>query len=257
MAIYFSILSICHSIKWLHTIFSSENVIKHNKHLDKSSVIQTDVLLRMSDQELKFNDDHMGYINVLSSVYITFALLIVKIGNWIEKNTSVPGISCLIIAMLSYITSNMPMKSKHIPNRVKIIVCSKLRSLSRTLFCFLYASVGASAVVHDALETGPASFTFASLSLIIHFILIIFFSRLYNAAVSQTRKVKVVPLRQVSLIEVLIASNCNIGGSATAAAFAGSLSNNRALIIAATLWGCFGYSIGTTVGVYLATTLFK
>ena len=60
--------------------------------------------------------------------------------------------------------------------------------------------------------------------------------------------------RLVSLDELIVASNANVGGPATAASFAGLLGRPN-LIVPATLYGTLGYGIATTLGVGLFHSL--
>jgi uncharacterized membrane protein len=66
----------------------------------------------------------------------------------------------------------------------------------------------------------------------------------------------------LSIEEVMVASNAAIGGPATAAAFAGSVSNKRMaprkrrdLALAGTVVGVLGYAIGTSIGLGLSGLL--
>ena len=138
--------------------------------------------------------------------------------------------------------------------------------LSEVMFHLLFASIGTSANLRQALQSGPACLAFSSLSLAIHIIITFGGCRIirdwtwYNNHTGKTRNrpsrlaASVEPPR-MELEDVLIASNAAIGGPATAAAFCSQMNdkNNlrrlRGRTMAATFWGVFGYGIGTTIGI--------
>ena len=245
MAIYFAMLSMCHSSKGLHKIFKFET---RNKNEDTPYVNQGNERL-ISISEKKQSLKERITVSMLLGAYTSLAMLIVYIGNMIQILTLIPGINCLLITGMSSVVYKVSRKF-HFSSIKKI--ARVLSMFSNALFSILYASVGASATFADTLRTGPACLTFGFISLLCHAVCIGILSFLYNISIS---KIATSKLRQITLPEVLIASNCNIGGSVTAAAFAGSITRNRSLIIAATIWGCVGYAIGTTTGVYLTYIL--
>ena len=59
------------------------------------------------------------------------------------------------------------------------------------------------------------------------------------------------PALAIELNEMLVASNANVGGPATAAAFAGAAARDPLLVVPATVWGTAGYACATTLGVAL------
>jgi uncharacterized membrane protein len=96
--------------------------------------------------------------------------------------------------------------------------------------------------------TGPACLGFSSLAYGLH-VLITFVGnylvkKKWNAGQRQL-------VQDMELEDVLIASNAAIGGPATAAAFCGRMQGPRkkGWTMAATVWGVFGYAIGTMLGV--------
>ena len=114
--------------------------------------------------------------------------------------------------------------------------------LSEFYFLFLFASIGASADLSAALASGPACLFISFHALVIHLL-----GTLLGTLAARNKNVD----PKMQLEDVLVASNAAIGGPATAAAFCGRLvgPRQRALTYAATVWGVFGYAIGTTLGI--------
>jgi len=142
--------------------------------------------------------------------------------------------------------------------------------LSDLCFYFLFAAVGTTADVLSALSGGPMALAFASLALVIH-AFIAFFGTLVGSSVIGQWGIGMRAAFGNNMLfrwpctsweEVLTASNAAIGGPSTAAAFAAGLvpktrnqKNNaiqnkykRGLVLGATIWGVFGYAMGTSIG---------
>ena len=60
----------------------------------------------------------------------------------------------------------------------------------------------------------------------------------------------------VSLDELIVASNANVGGPATAASFA-ALLKKPSLVVPATLYGTLGYGVATTLAIGLFHALLR
>ena len=146
--------------------------------------------------------------------------------------------------------------------------------MSNVCFYLLFAAVGTTADLSSAVAGGPMALVFASLALIVHSVTAVTVTwtglrlgRYIRAFLKPKRRglllSKMTQWPSTSWEEVLTASNAAIGGPSTAAAFAAGLipTNNAdtemeggnndsnqfrsALVIAATIWGVFGYAIGT------------
>jgi uncharacterized membrane protein len=103
------------------------------------------------------------------------------------------------------------------------------------LMQIFFAAVGASASIATVLRVGPALFLFAGTVVLVHF-----FASLAAGA-----------LFRLDLLEVIIASNANTGGPATAAAMAAAR-GWRTLIIPGILCGTLGYAVATFIGIAVA-----
>lgn len=111
----------------------------------------------------------------------------------------------------------------------------KLRG-AEVMGCFLmqifFAVIGASANIGMVLKVGPWLFIFAAIILSVHLIVLLIGGLILR----------------LDLIELVIASNANMGGPTTAAAMAVARRWDR-LILPAILAGTFGYAIATFLGV--------
>ena len=114
-----------------------------------------------------------------------------------------------------------------------------LRKFEKTAFnigmFFLYiflAVVGAAANPKDVLLAGPSILLFAFFTVLIQFILLLIFGKIFK----------------FSLKEIAVASCANVGGPATAVPMAATFKMRKA-ITPAVLVGILGYVVGTILGV--------
>lgn len=111
-------------------------------------------------------------------------------------------------------------------------------ALGIVLMQVFFATIGAGANVWTVVRVGPALFLFAAVILAVHLVLLLLAGRLVRA----------------DLAELVVASNANMGGPATAAAMAVAR-GWRGLVIPAILCGTLGYAVATFIGVAVATAL--
>ena len=106
------------------------------------------------------------------------------------------------------------------------------------LMQIFFATIGATANVARVMEYGPSLFFFAVVILTTHLLVILAIGKMAN----------------ISLPEILIASNANTGGPTTAAAMAAARQWDH-LVIPAILCGTLGYAIATFIGVLIGNVL--
>ena len=99
------------------------------------------------------------------------------------------------------------------------------------LMMVFFAALGASANIGIVIEKGAILFVFAALILLVHLAVILLAGRLFK----------------LDLLEVVIASNANMGGPTTSAAMAIARGWGH-LVTPAVLCGTFGYAIATFIG---------
>ena len=118
------------------------------------------------------------------------------------------------------------------------------------------ASVGAAAKLAELLAAGPAAALVAATVLSVHCAVMVGGCRLANRALEHLgrRSKGSGGPRPVSLPELLIASNANVGGVGTAVAMAGAMGWTR-LIAPAAACGALGYAAATLLGVGLHALL--
>jgi uncharacterized membrane protein len=123
-------------------------------------------------------------------------------------------------------------------------IAAPLADASLVLFCAFLATVGASARLAELLVAGPAAAAFAATVLAVHSACMLLGVWLCNR-VAGTR---------ISLAQLIIASNANVGGVGTAIAMASAM-GWRALVGPGAVVGAIGYAIATALGVTLRSAL--
>jgi uncharacterized membrane protein len=168
------------------------------------------------------------------------ALTIVQVAVRVERALSnvIPGTACAVIAVLTPAIQRVLPSQNHFVTEMKEIATP----LAEWCFLCLFASIGMSANLGQALRSGPSCLLFSLTALMVHVVIVFSGS-----------------LRMGSRLEdVLVASNAAVGGPATAAAFSGRIPKSprsNGLFMAATVWGVVGYAVGTTIGVTLYRAL--
>lgn len=251
MALYFAFLSSCSSFSWVQKLFP-EYVVDDNDDVDGEGSVEPDRTHSLG---------HLQLLMTFSGCFLIASALLRFSNICQDLFPVVPGLNCLFIVLFSSILRLILQTHLKFSRGVLFAITQMSSKMSTASFSLLYAAVGASANIRNALKNGVSSFIFAFCALLVHSIFIMITSSRYNNLFAETsdenigQNVNKCRFRRLSLNEVLVASNCNIGGPATAAAFAGSVSKNYNLVVGATLWGTVGYAIGTSAGVMLTNFL--
>ncbi len=253
MAVYFGTMTKLMSWKRLNTWFP-----QRGDGPNDDEVIKAQIQSKMKD--------HSNILTTIpSSISMSIlAWLVVEISIFLENKTStfVPGLGCAFVALFGVLINQtiglfVGRKSRFIRNvatHFKRDVGIIAPELSEFCFYLLFAAIGTSANLKEAMSFGLGSMTFASMSLLVH-IFITFTGSIICMRVAKANN-WLNHLFPLSSNEICIASNAAIGGASTAAALAGkSTHNKRNLVVSATFWGIVGYAISTAIGVSLARFL--
>jgi len=271
MAIYFSLLSFASKSTILQSIFPSRGDVDDANKV--SSNVDVTALIGDSSSENSKRNASVG-----SSITAVFLACFISISSVLaatdleKKITFFSGSMCAFLAVFGLIAERLIGMGLNQMNKASSNGKSRLArsfeevavvspKLSNVCFYLLFASVGTTADISLAIGSGPKALTFASLALVIHCATVLVGTFIGGRLIGRK-------LPQSTLQEVLTASNAAIGGPSTAAAFAADLlpitpssrfiSQLRlSLILGATVWGVFGYTIGTATGVTLAKALMR
>lgn len=264
MAVYFALLFSMHSFKSLQKAFPGRN----NNYTENGLHVKS--IPRLEKDTFSSYTSNMNQSLVLSSI-ASSALVwwIVNLSNLCERSLSsfVPGFGCASVAILTTLCRKAlklmaNTKEETMLHNVANTFEKDLEIIgpiiSNLCFMVIFAAIGLTANLQRAIQHGLSSLTFASIALVIHIIVIMSGSWLLSNGIPKTSFTsRFFPL---NLAEVLVASNANIGGASTAAAFASKISTERyqrPLILGATFWGVTGYAIATNVGLVLIELLLK
>lgn len=232
MAIYFALMAAASQSLSLKRWFDRTSMNTDNSSHVRGERTSAAVAVAARNTDVKTTSD----IRNITSFYVptaalvtTIAFALVRVGQVLERKCNIPGMACAFLAAVT------PWVRTYMPSQASIVA----PPLSQFCFFLLFAAVGVTADLGAALQSGPACLIFAAVALMVHGLVLLIGGRYLLPAG-----------RPHTFLDCLIASNAAIGGPATAATFCGTIKNNtQALTIAATIWGVFGYAIGTTVGV--------
>ncbi len=294
MAFYFALLGSATKSEWLQRVFPSRNWIGKKDISEAPKNYRPDNFADgRSNGKRKQNpmkaSSVVGAI-IASCIAIACVSVATRLENLVTKFPSPfnpPGTMCAFLALLGLLSDKCVSISARMVGKLFQSASGLLCHLSHAIgqisatspflsdLCFylLFAAVGTTADVSSALAGGPVALAFASLALVIHAFIAFFGTWVGTQLAVWTRTAFGHNLRFrwpcTSWEEVLIASNAAIGGPSTAAAFAAGLvpkSSNlkenvirnkykRALVLGASIWGVFGYAIGTSIGVSVTKVL--
>lgn len=168
------------------------------------------------------------------------------VGNWIAAVLP-PQFSGSGLAMMAVVASIFSALGALASNKLggesndrSTPVFAGAQSFGGVLMLLFFSVVGASTQVNEALAGGWPLFAFILILLSVHLAVTLAFGRWLR-----------IPMRTL-----LIASNANVGGPATAAAMA-SARRWQSLVRPALLVGTLGYTIGTAVGCLVGTQILQ
>lgn len=268
MALYFSLLSFASKSTYLQRLFP-------NRADDYDACqIPSNVAApgkSCTSENSKRNASLGGSITaVILACFIAISSVLAATGleKKINNVTNLPGTMCAFLAVFGLIAERLismalnrmneasPSTESYIFRSLEKVAAVSPK-LSNICFYLLFASVGTTADISSAVGSGPKALAFASLAIIIHCTTALVGTLIGGRLVRRK-------LPQSTLQEVMTASNAGIGGPSTAAAFAADLTSDRlnsqqrrSLILGATVWGVFGYAVGTATGVTLAKALMR
>ncbi len=161
---------------------------------------------------------------------IAISALITVAGSWLGGllaqlfNTTANLTLLVITILMAIVVSSFPKTFKKLEDIAF--------SLGMSMLYIFLAVVGAASNLKDVFLAGPGILIFATLTLLIQFIIIMFFGKIFK----------------FSLKEIAIASCANVSGPTLSAPMAASF-NAKNMVTPAVLVGILGYVIGTILGV--------
>mmetsp|Transcript_11064 Transcript_11064/g.18215 ORF Transcript_11064/g.18215 Transcript_11064/m.18215 type:complete len:526 (+) Transcript_11064:65-1642(+) len=270
MAMYFSLLSFASKSTLLQSLFPSRDV-DYAKKIPISAVINGEGSSKKIETNASVGSSIIAVV-LACFVSISAVLAATDLEKKINNVANIPGSMCAFLAIFGLIAERLirvgltqmkkesSTRTSHLVRTLEEVAVVSPK-LSNICFYLLFASVGTTADISSAIGSGPKALLFASLALLIHCAIVLVGTLVGGRLVRGI-------LPQSTLQEVLTASNAAIGGPSTAAAFAADLvpvtlssrlngQLRRSLILGATVWGVFGYAVGTTIGVALTKSLMR
>lgn len=161
---------------------------------------------------------------------LAMSLLNCSLAFMFESRLALQGSAILLITLASVIIATLFRNLMH-----RLDGAMETGTLFMQLF---FATIGASANISTVIEAGPLLLLFAAIILAIHLLVIMVVGR----------------YARLSLPEIVIASNANMGGPTTAAAMAAAR-RWHALMVPAVLCGTLGYAGGSFIGIGIGKLL--
>jgi len=161
---------------------------------------------------------------------IAMSLIICTIAFEIEKRLGYQGSALLIITLAGVSIASIFRSAMQ-----RLDVSMEIGTLIMHIF---FATIGASANIATVMKVGPILLLFAAIILTVHMLFILVLGK----------------YTRLSLPEILIASNANMGGPATAVAMAAAR-RWHALVVPAVLCGTLGYATANYIGIAIANLL--
>lgn len=169
-------------------------------------------------------------VSILSPLALAFSLQVVC--DWIVRRSvlaRIPGISSLEVLLISAVAVTLSRSRKVAP------YLSASGPLSRVALLVFFSALGSTTRLAVIVQAGPAVLLFGAVVLAVHALIML----------AGAKWALNVPIR-----ECLLASNANVGGPTTAAAYAASLGWSE-LVAPAVLVGSLGYAVATPIALGL------
>lgn len=215
MTLFFLLLFALPSIKWVQQFFPSHHLGQH------STVVE----------QMNNNHSPSQALSVLEiSQVLAISGIVGAIGAGIASLLGIPKAAILVTTIL--IVGLATVFPQYLG---KLTVADRIGTLLMQIF---FAVIGASANIWKVWEFGPIIFVFAAVILTIHLLFLLVAGKLLR----------------LDIVELVVASNANLGGPTTAAAMA-KAKNWDKLVTPSILCGTLGYAAATFVGVALANFL--
>ena len=186
------------------------------------------------DRVLSSSDAPVTVASLASA--LASALCCTALSQAIATRLGAPSWKLAILAVLAPALSSLLARIPRAPPPSQLLAGAE--QMAGALLLLFFAALGASADITSASSLGAPAFLFIAIQLGVHIAVLLILGK----AARMPRRL------------LLLASNAAVGGPATAAAMATAL-GWRSLVRPAILLGCFGYAIGTPIGVLVGNTL--
>lgn len=187
---------------------------------------------RLATEVILKKESHTGErINLPGiATAIGMSLLVCTVAFEMEKILRYPGSAILMITLAGIVIASV-----FRPFMKRLDGAMETGTLLMQIF---FATLGASANITAVIQAGPVLLLFAAIILTVHLIFILLAGK----------------YARLSLPEIVIASNANMGGPTTAMAMAAAR-RWHALIVPAVLCGTLGYATGNFIGIGIGRLL--
>jgi uncharacterized membrane protein len=185
-----------------------------------------------ADGAVTAGEQRAGVVDLTIGLALSAVICAVGFGaaSWLESNHGIKGVGILVITALVVAAATI------FPKRLGNLAGAD--GLGTALMYVFFVALGASASIERVLGEGLRLFAFAGIVLTVHLTLLLIAGKLLR----------------LDLREIVIASNANVGGPATAVALAVARRWNG-LIVPSILTGTLGYAVATFIGAALGSWL--